>query len=122
MKRRLAVLTVAALAVRAAFLLCEPATHAVGDERTWTDWALNLSSARVGFSPLRIHLIFYPPVYPYFLAVLYKMTGTFQGAKWVQAVVGALVVPAVGLAGARAFSARVGTVAAAIVAFYPELV
>jgi 4-amino-4-deoxy-L-arabinose transferase-like glycosyltransferase len=122
MARRLTALTLAALAVRVAFLLCEPATHPVGDERTWTDWALNLSSDRVRFSPLRIHLIFYPPIYPYFLAILYKATGGFQAARWAQAVLGALVVPAVGLAGARAFSARVGVLAAAVVAFYPELV
>jgi 4-amino-4-deoxy-L-arabinose transferase-like glycosyltransferase len=120
--RRLAVLMLAAIAVRVGFLLSEPATHPVGDERTWTDWALNLSSARVHFSPLRIHLIFYPPVYPYFLAALYKMTGGFPAVRWAQAVIGALLVPAIGLAGARAFSPRVGTWAAAMAAFYPELV
>ena len=37
--RRLALLTLAALVVRLAFVLLEPATHPVGDERTWTDWA-----------------------------------------------------------------------------------
>lgn len=120
--RRLAVLTLAAIVVRVAFLLSEPATHPVGDERTWTDWALNLSSARVRFAPLRIHLIFYPPVYPYFLAVLYKMTGGFQAARWAQAVIGALLVPAISVTGARAFSPRVGSWAAAVTAFYPELV
>ena len=120
--RRLALLTLAALVVRLAFVLLEPATHPVGDERTWTDWALNLCSARVHFSPLRIHLIFYPPVYPYFLAVLYGLTGTFETARWTQAALGALLVPAVGLAGARAFSPRAGLWAAAVAALYPELV
>jgi len=120
--RRLALLTLAALVVRLAFVLLEPATHPVGDERTWTDWALNLCSPRVHFSPLRIHLIFYPPVYPYFLAVLYGLTGTFETARWTQAALGALLVPAVGLAGARAFSPRAGLWAAAVAALYPELV
>jgi hypothetical protein len=120
--RRLGTLTVAALLVRAAFLLLEPATHPVGDERTWTDWAVNLASARVSFSPLRIHLIFYPPVYPYFLAAIYGVAGSFEVARWVQAAVGALLVPAVGMAGARAFSPRVGLWAAAVAAFYPDLV
>ena len=83
--RRLALLTLAALVVRLAFVALEPATHPVGDERTWTDWALNLSSPRVQYSPLRIHLIFYPPVYPYFLALLYGPTGTFETARWAQA-------------------------------------
>jgi 4-amino-4-deoxy-L-arabinose transferase-like glycosyltransferase len=120
--RRLALLTLAALVVRLAFVRLEPATPLVGDERTWTDWALNLCSPRVHYSPLRIHLIFYPPVYPYFLAVLYGLTGTLETARWAQAALGALLVPAVGLAGARAFSPRAGLWAAAVAALYPELV
>jgi 4-amino-4-deoxy-L-arabinose transferase-like glycosyltransferase len=120
--RRLALLTLAALVVRLAFVLLEPATHPVGDERTWTDWALNLCSPRVHYSPLRIHLIFYPPVYPYFLAVLYGLSGTFETVRWTQAALGALLVPAVGLAGARAFSPRAGLWAAAVAALYPEIV
>jgi 4-amino-4-deoxy-L-arabinose transferase-like glycosyltransferase len=120
--RRLAAVTLAALVVRLAFVVLEPATHPVGDERTWTDWALNLCSARVQFSPLRIHLIFYPPVYPYFLAVLYRLSGTFETARWTQALIGALLVPAVGLAGARAFSPRIGLWAAVVTALYPDLI
>jgi hypothetical protein len=122
MARRLVALTIAALLVRAAFLVLEPSTHPVGDERTWTDWAKNLASPRVQYSPLRIHLIFYPPVYPYFLAALYGATGAFEAARWAQAAVSCLLVPAVGLAGARAFSPRVGLWAAAVTAFYPDLV
>jgi 4-amino-4-deoxy-L-arabinose transferase-like glycosyltransferase len=120
--RRLAAMTLAALVVRLAFAVLEPATHPVGDERTWTDWALNLCSARVHFSPLRIHLIFYPPVYPYFLAVLYRLSGTFETARFAQALIGTLLVPAVGLAGARAFSPRIGLWAAAVTALYPDLI
>jgi hypothetical protein len=120
--RRLAALTLAALVLRVAFLLLEPATRPAGDERTWTDWARILTSPRVQFSPFRVHLIFYPPVYPYFLAGLYALGGSFEAARWVQAVVGSLLVPAVGLAGARAFSPRAGLFAAAAAAFYPELV
>jgi 4-amino-4-deoxy-L-arabinose transferase-like glycosyltransferase len=120
--RHLAALTVAALLIRLIFLILEPATHPVGDERTWTDWAVNLASPRVLYSPFRIHLIFYPPVYPYFLAAVYGATGSFESARWVQAAVGALLVPAVGLAGARAFSSRVGRWAAAVTAFYPDLI
>jgi 4-amino-4-deoxy-L-arabinose transferase-like glycosyltransferase len=120
--RRLALLTLAALVVRLAFVLLEPATHPVGDERTWTDWALNLCSPRVHYWPLRIHLIFYPPVYPYFLAFIYGLSGTFEAARWTQAAFGALLVPAVGLAGARAFSVRTGQWAAAVAALYPEIV
>jgi dolichyl-phosphate-mannose-protein mannosyltransferase len=119
---RLALLTLAALIVRLALVVLEPATHPVGDERTWADWALLLCSPRVHFSPVRIHLIFYPPVYPYFLAVLYGLSGTFETARWTQAAIGALLVPAVGRAGARAFSPRVGLWAAAVTALYPDLI
>jgi dolichyl-phosphate-mannose-protein mannosyltransferase len=122
MARRLAALTMAALLVRLAFLVLEPATPPVGDEHTWTDWARELVSPRVHYSPFRIHLIFYPPVYPYFLAALYGATGTFEAARWAQALIGAMLVAAVGLAGSRAFSPRVGLWAAAVAAFYPELV
>jgi 4-amino-4-deoxy-L-arabinose transferase-like glycosyltransferase len=121
-RRRLTVLTLLALAVRIGFLLAEPATRPVGDERTWTDWARELSSARVGLSPLKTHYIFYPPVYAYFLAVPHALTGGFAVAQWAQALVGALLVPAVGRVGARTFSPRVGLVAAAVAAFYPEIV
>jgi hypothetical protein len=120
--RHLAVLTLAALVVRVAFLVWEPTTNPVGDERTWTDWARIIASLRVGYSPLRNREVFYPPVYSYFLATLLGMTGSFEAAKWVQAALGSLLVPAVGRAGARAFSPRVGLFAAAVSAFYPELV
>ncbi len=118
----LALLALLGLAVRVAFLLLEPSTHPVGDERTWTDWALNLASPRVRFSPLRTHMIFYPPVYSYFLGALYSLTGGFEAAKWAQAGLSALLVPAVGRVAARGFSPGAGLRAAAITAFYPELV
>jgi 4-amino-4-deoxy-L-arabinose transferase-like glycosyltransferase len=119
-RRALLLLTAAALAVRAAFLLLEPATHLVGDERTWTDRAIEIVNK--GFSPLRNHIIFYPPLYKYFLAVSWSLTGDFQAARWAQVVVGSLLVPVTALVGKRVFGARVGLVAAGLVAFYPELV
>jgi 4-amino-4-deoxy-L-arabinose transferase-like glycosyltransferase len=121
-RRALLLLTVAAVLVRALFLLWQPATQPVGDERTWTDWARHLASAKVGWSPLRTHMIFYPPLYPYFLAASAALTGSLEAARWIQLVVGSLLVPAVALVGARIFSARVGLLAAGIAALYPELV
>jgi 4-amino-4-deoxy-L-arabinose transferase-like glycosyltransferase len=121
-RRALLVLTVAAIAVRALFLLWEPATQPVGDERTWTDWARNLASAKVAYSPFRTHMIFYPPLYPYFLAAAAALTGSLEAALWAQVAVGSLIVPAVAVVGARVFSARVGVLAGGIAAFYPELV
>lgn len=120
--RRLALLTLLGLAVRIAFLLLEPGTPPVADERTWAEWGRTLASERVGFSPLRNQMIFFPPAYPYFLAVSYGLTGGLLFAQCVQVLLGALLIPAVGRVGARAFSPRVGLAAAAITAFYPELV
>jgi 4-amino-4-deoxy-L-arabinose transferase-like glycosyltransferase len=121
--RALLLLTGVALLVRAAFLLLEPATQPIADERTWTNWAIeNLLSAKVSLSPFRTNMIFYPPLYPYFIALAYAVFGSLTAVKWVQATVSVLLVPAVGLVGCRTYGTRAGLLAAGIVVFYPELV
>ena len=120
--RLLLILTVAGLATRAAFLLAEPATSPVADERTWIDWAHNLSSEKVGFSPFRTKLVFYPPLYHYFIAFVEASLGSLAAVRWAQVLVGSLLVPAVGRVGSLAFGEPAGLAAAAITAFYPELV
>jgi hypothetical protein len=121
-ERRLWLLAAAALAVRAAFLLLEPRCELVGDEPSWIELARRLGRPAVAFSPLRSDLIFYPPVYPYFIAVLFRLFGSLRAVAWAQALLGALLVPAVGRAGALAFGRRVGLAAATLTAFWPELV
>jgi hypothetical protein len=120
--RALLLLTLAGLLVRAVALALEPPVPPVADERTWTDWARHLGGEKVGFSPLRTRMIFHPPLYPYFLAVPLALTGSLEAVKWLQLALAALLVPAVGRVGALAFSPRVGVAAAALTAFYPELV
>jgi len=121
--RQLLLLTAAGLLARAAFVLLEPATHPVADERTWTNWAVeSLVTPRVSFSPLRTHMIFYPPLYPYFIAVPWALFHTLEAVKWAQVVAGALLVPAVGRIGGLAFGRLTGLLAAGIAAFYPDLV
>ena len=116
-------LTAAAFAVRALYLVLEPRCELAGDESSWVALGVHeLGRPRRGLSPLRVPLIFYPPLYPYFIAVLHRAFGTLAAVQWVQAAVGALLVPAVGRAGALAFGRRAGLLAAALVAFYPELV
>src|SRR5437867_4235522 len=113
----------AGLALRAAFLQLEPPTFPVGDERTYLTWGTQyLPSGRVGFSPFRMHLIFHPPLYPYFIAGLRSLPGGLAVVQWVQVALSALLVPAVGRVGARVFGERTGLVAAAITALFPELV
>lgn len=121
--RILVALTVGAFAVRAAVLLLEPRCPVAGDESSWLALGLReLGRPNRGLSPLRNRLVFYPPLYPYFIAILHRAFGTLAGILWVQAALGALLVPAVGRAGRSAFGARVGLVAAALVAVYPDFV
>ena len=123
MRRRLLLLTVAGLAVRLLFLALEPRVELAGDESSWVALGVQgLARLKHPLNPFSKHIIFYPPGYPYFIAVIYWLLGSLEPVKWVQALVGSSLVPAVGLMGARTFSPRVGVVAAAIVAFYPELV
>lgn len=123
MKRPLLLLTLAGLAARVAFLLAEPATSLAGDEHTWTTWGAQvLAGSDVAFSPLRFRLIFYPPLYPYFIGAVYALLGSLTAVKAVQAVGAALLVPALGLLGERFFGRATGLAAATIAAFYPDLV
>ncbi len=119
--RALVLLTGLALALRAAYLLLEPRCALTGDEPSWIEIGRRISRAAVSYSPLRSDLVFYPPVYPYFVGALFRAFGTMRAVLWAQVVLGALLVPVVGLAGARAFGRRVGLLAAAATALYPEL-
>jgi hypothetical protein len=120
--RAFAALAVAALAVRAAWLLLEPRCALTGDEPSWIEIGRQIGRPAIGFSPLRSNLIFYPPVYPYFVGALFRAFGAMEVVLWAQVVLGALLVPAVGRVGTLAFGGRVGVLAAAATAFYPELV
>ncbi len=118
----LLLLTVLAFAARAAYLLFEPACSLTGDEPSWIALGTQrLGRPNRGLDPLRNGLIFYPPVYPYFIAFVFRATGSLRAILWLQAALGALLVPAVGRAGQLAFGRRCGLVAAALAAFYPEL-
>ncbi len=118
-RRALLLLTLAAVAVRGLFFLLEPATSPVADERTWIDWARIVAERP---SPFRHKMIFHPPLYPYFLAGPYALTGSFAASQVLQILVASLLVPAVGRVGALTIGRQAGLAAAAIVAFYPELV
>jgi 4-amino-4-deoxy-L-arabinose transferase-like glycosyltransferase len=110
-----------ALALRVAYLLFEPACALTGDEPSWIEIGRRIGRPAVAFSPLRSDLVFYPPVYPYFVGALFRAFGTMRAVLWAQVVLGALLVPVVGRAGALAFGRRAGLLAAAVTAFYPEL-
>jgi 4-amino-4-deoxy-L-arabinose transferase-like glycosyltransferase len=116
-------LTLAGLAVRLLWVALEPATSPVADETMWVSWGSEtLPSPEVAFSPRRLLFVFHPPLYVYFIGVTSALFGTLEAVKYAQCLAGALLVPALGLAGRRAFGERAGRVAAAVAAFYPELV
>jgi 4-amino-4-deoxy-L-arabinose transferase-like glycosyltransferase len=119
-------LTLGGLALRLLFAWLEPSSRLVGDETTWVGWALKdlegLLFERIQLSPFRSEMLFYPPLYPYFIAVVYALFGSLTAVKLAQAAVGAALIPAIGRIGCRALGRRAGLAAAAIAAFYPELV
>ena len=123
-----ALLAVAALALvlRVAFVLLEPANKPAGDEHTWLGWALEppggIASEKVRFSPFRNHMIFYPPLYAYFIAALHEVFGSLTAVKLGQAVLGTLIAVAVAVLGARVLGARVGLTAGLAAAMYPDLI
>jgi Dolichyl-phosphate-mannose-protein mannosyltransferase len=122
-RRALLALSLLGLGLRVAFLLLEPTTSPVADERTWTNWAIeNLVTPKVSFSPLRTHMLFYPPLYPYFIAAGYTLLGGLAAVKWAQLAVSTLLIPAVGRVGRAAFGAPAGLCAAALTAAYPDFV
>jgi len=126
-RARLAWLTLLGLAVRALWVAVEPSTSPQADETMWLTWGTEvLPSPEVAFSPLELRFVFHPPLYLYFLGVPFALTGSLEAVKYLQCVVGALLVPAVGLLGLRSFEEpageRAGLLAALFAALYPELV
>jgi hypothetical protein len=122
-RARLLALTLAGLAARVLWVALEPATSPVADETMWLTWGASvLPSPEVAFSPLRLRFVFHPPGYLYFIGVPFALTGSLAAVQYLQCLVGALLVPALGLLGRRSFGEGAGLAAAAMAAFYPELV
>ena len=120
---RLLLLSALGLAVRALWVALEPATSPVADETMWLTWGTQvLPSPEVGFSPLRLRFVFHPPLYLYFLGLPFALTGSLVAVQYLQCLVGAMLVPALGLLGRRGFGERAGLAAAGLGAIYPELV
>lgn len=124
--RALLALTLLALVLRMAFLACEPDTRPTGDERTWIGWGTQspagVASPEVHFSPFKTGVLFYPPVYPYFIGLFFAWTGSLLGVRVAQALLSTLLVPALGRVAAHVAGPRAGLWAAAIAAVYPELI
>lgn len=124
--RTLVLLAAVAFLLRLAFVLLEPGVRIIGDEGSWIGWALEppggLATDKVQFSPFRTRFIFYPPLYPYFVALGATLFGSLEGVKLLQCLVGALLAPAVASIGVRTFGRRAGLLAGGAVVVYPELI
>jgi hypothetical protein len=122
-RRGLLALTLAGLAARLLWVFLEPATSPQADETMWVTWGASvLPSPEVAFSPRALLFVFHPPLYLYFVGVPFALFGSLEAVKYAQCFAGALLVPALGLIGRRAFGDRAALLAAAMAAFYPELI
>ena len=91
----------------------------LGDGQQYDAWALRIAGGHwVGSE------IFYQtPLYPYLLAVIFKLVGHhLMAVRVVQAVLGATSCTFLGLAGQRFFSKPAGNIAALLLAIYPPAI
>jgi 4-amino-4-deoxy-L-arabinose transferase-like glycosyltransferase len=121
-RRRLLLIALAGLLARLLFLALESGVELMGDEPSWVALAERLARGRHSFSPGNRALVFYPPLYPYFIALCQVLFGTLTAVKWLQAVLGSLLVVGVGRLGRHLTSPRAALLAAGLTAFLPELV
>ena len=125
-KRRFAPLIIvfaAALLVRGLYLVesadSPTSKIPVVDARTYDQMARDL----IDRGKLSQDFFWQPPLYPFFLAGVYALTGgSMAAAKAVQAVVGALTAVLAFFLGARLFGRKAGFAAGLITAFYLPLV
>jgi 4-amino-4-deoxy-L-arabinose transferase-like glycosyltransferase len=132
-----AVVLLAALAIRVAYVETTP-YHAVNDAGTYNRLGSMMatygdyhtgSGPRTGAGNSRGPTAYFPPGYPYLLAVSDLITGHQQGGKSAlrserieQAVVGTMAVGLLGLVALEAFGAGVALTAMILAAVYPVLV
>ncbi|MBI2825145.1 MAG: tetratricopeptide repeat protein [Planctomycetia bacterium] len=113
----------AALALRGLYLHelrdALPFSTLVTDGREYDGWA-----QRIAAGDWLGHEVFYQaPLYPYFLAVIYKIGGHHvMLARLLQAVLGATSCVLLACAGRRFVSPRVGLLAGALLAIYPPAI
>lgn len=94
-------------------------TELMGDAKGYDDWARRIS----GGQWIGTDVFYQAPLYPYFLAVVYKIFGpSFTALRIIQAVIGAGSCALLGLAGYRFFSTTVGVIAGGALAIYAPAV
>jgi len=87
----------------------------MGDARGYDQWARRLA----GGDWIGSDVFYQAPLYPYFLGVVYAVTGADPGAaRLVQAVIGAASAALLAVSAARLFGARAGLLAGLMLALY----
>ncbi len=132
-----AVVLIAALAIRIAFIETTP-YHAINDAGTYNrlgslvaqtgDYSTG-TAPRSGAGGSRGPTAYFPPAYPYFIALVDLIDGHQAGGKtaiqpvrFAQALIGTVTVGLIGLVALEAFGSTVGLVALVIAAIYAVLV
>ena len=91
----------------------------IGDALQYDSWARQIAGGQwVG-----TEVFYQTPLYPYFLAVIFKVAGhQLMVVRVIQAALGAVSCGLLAFAGRRFFSKRVGLVAAILLALYPPAI
>lgn len=91
----------------------------MGDAAAYDAWARRI----VGGEWLGHDVFYQSPLYPYFLAAIYAVTGgSVTAARLTQSILGAVACVLVALAGERFFSRRTGWIAGLLLAVYPAAI
>jgi tetratricopeptide (TPR) repeat protein len=91
----------------------------VGDGQQYDAWAQRIA----GGQWIGSEIFYQTPLYPYLLAVIFKLVGHhLMAARLLQAFLSATSCMFLGLAGRRFFSKPVGTIAALLLAIYPPAI
>ena len=91
----------------------------IGDGKAYDEWAQRIA----GGQWIGSEVFYQTPLYPYFLAAVFKLAGhRLIVARLVQVTIGALSCVLVGLAGKRFFNQKVAVIAALLLAIYPPAI
>lgn len=113
-----------ALLARLAYVAATPHHPLTFDAKDYQRLAVSVANGH-GFGPSLLGgpTAYRPPLYPYFLAAIYRIGGIdVTYARVTQAVVGAATVAMIGVIAGRLWSRQVGLVAMALAALFPPFV
>ena len=91
----------------------------IGDGKQYDAWAQQIA----GGQWIGTEVFYQTPLYPYFLAVIFKVAGhSLLTVRMIQALLGAAACVLLGLVARRFFNQAVAIVAAAMLAIYPPAI